>query len=308
MTLTKARTTPGGFTNGTKLDESELDHLQDELIKAVDGSGGGSYTLTDALTIGGDTVTIEDLEVDGSFGATTASSIVLNSTGGSVVVTAGNGDANLTSTNYFARLRSTNSQAEVTAGAKVVITAGTELDIEGATLDFDISGAADIRVGSESGVDFISFDNNVSVRKVYPIVPNVVNKTNTTWTESVTSYSRGTAYDGASLSVALSLPETANTVENIRVWYNTSALPSSTGLEVEAYKVSGYGDSTLLDQDTDTAQSGDVLFTPALAYPLSINGASYYLLLTLKGPLGGSGTVTVYQVEVTYGVDALGGF
>lgn len=44
---------PGGWAFGDILDEDQLNDLQDELIKAIDGVDGGSYTLSAPLSIDG---------------------------------------------------------------------------------------------------------------------------------------------------------------------------------------------------------------------------------------------------------------
>ena len=51
MTLTRAK--PAGFSPGTRLLASELNTIQDEYIKAVDGYGGGTYSLTAPLVLSG---------------------------------------------------------------------------------------------------------------------------------------------------------------------------------------------------------------------------------------------------------------
>jgi hypothetical protein len=51
VTLTLAKA--GGWSIGEILTSDQMDHIQSELIKAIDGSGGGSYSPSANVTIGG---------------------------------------------------------------------------------------------------------------------------------------------------------------------------------------------------------------------------------------------------------------
>lgn len=55
---------PTGWTTGDTLTETQINQIDAEHAAAIDGSGGGSYTLTSPLSISGDTVEIEDLSAD----------------------------------------------------------------------------------------------------------------------------------------------------------------------------------------------------------------------------------------------------
>lgn len=68
MTLVKGK--PSGFNPGQRLLASELNTMQDEYVKAIDGYGGGTYSLSSALNIDGN-VTLDILRTtsdDGYFG------------------------------------------------------------------------------------------------------------------------------------------------------------------------------------------------------------------------------------------------
>lgn len=79
MTLSLIK--PGGWAFGDLLDEDQMNDLQDELIKAIDGVDGGSYTLGGVLTVGGANIHFTgNVFVDDD---------LLLGTGGSTTVTAG---------------------------------------------------------------------------------------------------------------------------------------------------------------------------------------------------------------------------
>jgi hypothetical protein len=54
MTLLKARPVAGGFQEGTRLLAAEMNTIQDEYVKAIDGYGGGTYTNTSRITMNGE--------------------------------------------------------------------------------------------------------------------------------------------------------------------------------------------------------------------------------------------------------------
>jgi hypothetical protein len=58
VTLTAAKV--GGWSIGELLTSDQVDHLQAQILKAVDGIDGGTYTLSAALIIAGDTVRIDE--------------------------------------------------------------------------------------------------------------------------------------------------------------------------------------------------------------------------------------------------------
>jgi len=72
---------PAGFITGTRLLASELQTWQTDFVNAIDGAGGGSYTLTAGLSISGDVVTLEDLTVtaDVTLGTSGTDTLTVNS-------------------------------------------------------------------------------------------------------------------------------------------------------------------------------------------------------------------------------------
>lgn len=54
-----------GWTTGDVLTEDQINQIDQEHANAIDGADGGAYTLSAPLSISGDTVTIDDLEVSG---------------------------------------------------------------------------------------------------------------------------------------------------------------------------------------------------------------------------------------------------
>lgn len=51
---------PTGWTVGDLLTEDQINQLDADHVKAIDGTGGGTYNLTAPLTLAGDTVTISE--------------------------------------------------------------------------------------------------------------------------------------------------------------------------------------------------------------------------------------------------------
>lgn len=71
----------GGYVTGDLIDESEINYWCSILPDAIDGAGGGTYTLSAPLIIDGDTVEIETLNVAGELdvaGDVTLGTTVLN--------------------------------------------------------------------------------------------------------------------------------------------------------------------------------------------------------------------------------------
>ncbi|HTJ17842.1 MAG TPA: hypothetical protein VL494_13775 [Steroidobacteraceae bacterium] len=70
MTLTNPK--PLGWAFGEILTSTQINSVASQLTHALDGAGGGSYTLSAPLTIGGDTVTISDTLVAPTISGNTA--------------------------------------------------------------------------------------------------------------------------------------------------------------------------------------------------------------------------------------------
>lgn len=78
MTLTKANVLGFGFNE--KLTSDQVNHLQDELVKALDGAGGGTYAPTDPIIIGGDGLAVTTTFSAGSATVTGPLSVIGTST------------------------------------------------------------------------------------------------------------------------------------------------------------------------------------------------------------------------------------
>lgn len=83
MTFIPARATPG-FQAGTRLLDTELNLLQNQLVQAVDGYMGGTYPLQHSLVIGGMSLNanVGAGALDAHFGGLLTSTTGLQSTGG----------------------------------------------------------------------------------------------------------------------------------------------------------------------------------------------------------------------------------
>lgn len=55
---------PTGWTTGDQLTEDQINQIDLEHSRAIDGTNGGTYSLTSSLIIGGNIVHIDNLEVD----------------------------------------------------------------------------------------------------------------------------------------------------------------------------------------------------------------------------------------------------
>ena len=67
MTLSRSSGKTSGSTwqNGERLKSSQMNHVEDELVKAIDGVNGGTYTLATSLVIQGQPTTMSGLTVTG---------------------------------------------------------------------------------------------------------------------------------------------------------------------------------------------------------------------------------------------------
>ncbi len=78
----------GGYATGDLIDESEINYWCTALPDCVDGAGGGTYALSNPLTITGDVVTFDDLVVnddltisgDTIIGSASADTLIVNAT------------------------------------------------------------------------------------------------------------------------------------------------------------------------------------------------------------------------------------
>lgn len=102
MTLTAANI--GGWSLNEILTSAQMNHLQSELVKALDGEGGGSYVLTAPLNLDGDELQIEDtlrmqagsaLVISGTAVMTAASSSIVDFDSGSFLNISAGADMNI---------------------------------------------------------------------------------------------------------------------------------------------------------------------------------------------------------------------
>ena len=67
--MTLADPKPGGWASHEVLTSTQMNAIRTELLKAIDGAGGGSYSLSAPLIFGGDTLRVDD-ELQINAGAT----------------------------------------------------------------------------------------------------------------------------------------------------------------------------------------------------------------------------------------------
>lgn len=133
MSLSPAN--PGGWSLNEVLTSAQMTFLQNELLKAIDGVDGGTYTLASSLTFAGANVIFEndiELAATGRLNANAGSSINVDS--GALVQI--DGDVDLTS----------GAQFDVEGGADFNVLSGATLDVLlGAVLN--VFGVLDIESG-----------------------------------------------------------------------------------------------------------------------------------------------------------------
>lgn len=130
MTLTAAN--PGGWSLNEVLTSLQMTHLQNELLKAIDGVNGGSYTLAAPLTIGGADVTFaSDVFLTG---ATSFGSITIPS-GETLTVSAG-------ATASFL------GNAAFTGGADLDLASGSEIDMASGSALL-LGGSMNVEAGAQ---------------------------------------------------------------------------------------------------------------------------------------------------------------
>lgn len=141
MTLTAAKV--GGWNTGDVLTSDEMDHLQAELLKALDGVNGGSYTLGSHLTLGG----AGELRISGTQRVLSGGSLIFDagSTFGSGASLALTGGADLT--------LNSGSDLHLLSGATGTFDAGSILDVFG---DLDIESGGDLTLRSGGELDALS--------------------------------------------------------------------------------------------------------------------------------------------------------
>ncbi len=126
MTLVAAK--PGGWNLEDVLTSDEMNTLQEELLKAIDGVGGGTYTLSAPLVLDGETVTLSNVG-----GATFTAGAVLALTEGADM-TVGE-----------------NSTIALATGALLTIADGANITLSG---DMTLTGTGDIIVEDNALVTF----------------------------------------------------------------------------------------------------------------------------------------------------------
>lgn len=139
MSLTPAN--PGGWSIYELLTSDQANHLQGELLKAIDGQDGGTYTLLDDLVFAG----VGEVQVESLLRMIAGSSVVADS-GSSVTV---DGELILSvadGASLSGALTVTNTgSVTVAAGGELILQDGADATIElGATLTVDDGGLIDL--------------------------------------------------------------------------------------------------------------------------------------------------------------------
>lgn len=160
MSLTAVK--PGGWAIGEILTSDQMDALQSEMLKAVDGVNGGSYTLGSSLTFAGADVRIAaDLEIlsTGQINANSGSEINVDS--GAQIDVAGDlnllsgGDLNVLSGGEIA----VDGNIEVASGGIVNLNSGGRMDVNSGA-DFNVESGATLDL---TGTMTVGATGNVNV-------------------------------------------------------------------------------------------------------------------------------------------------
>ena len=149
MTLSEAKA--GGWSSEELLTSAQMNALQSELIKAVDGAGGGTYTLTAPLIFSGDDVRFDSDDVDivagGELSVLASATLAIESSG-LLLVEAG-GQLIVQSSG----LMQVAGDLEIVVGGNLNVESGGALDIlSGGALDVQSGARLDIESGGEIAV------------------------------------------------------------------------------------------------------------------------------------------------------------
>jgi hypothetical protein len=146
MALTAANL--GGWSLNEVLTSAQMNHLQNELLKAVDGVNGGTYTLASTLTFQGADVRIAaDLEVISGGEINIQSGGALNVLAGGVLDFSG--DLHISSGGEL--IVESGGLVTFENGSDMFIDGTAVVDLEG-TIDVNAGGAIDINAGGDLSV------------------------------------------------------------------------------------------------------------------------------------------------------------
>lgn len=154
MSLTAAN--PGGWSLNEVLTSAQMTHLQNELLKAIDGVNGGTYTLASPLEFAGADVRIAaDLEVISGGEINIQNGGALNVLAGGVIDFSG--DLHISSGGELVvesggLLTLQNGSDMAVDGTALITLDGTLLVDAGGSIEVNGSGAINLNVGSDMTV------------------------------------------------------------------------------------------------------------------------------------------------------------
>lgn len=153
MTLVEAKA--GGWAVDEILTSTQMNTLQSELVKAVDGDGGGTYTLSAPLIFTGDDVRLDSDDIDivagGELTVLASATLAIEASGQLLVEASGtlncDGAANIR----------TGALVTVESGGNVLFESGSDLTVEnGATFLVEQGVAATLQMGSGASSIFFT--------------------------------------------------------------------------------------------------------------------------------------------------------
>lgn len=177
MTLTAAKS--GGWATEDLLSSAQMNALQTELLKAVDGAGGGTYTLSAPLIFTGDDVRLDTDDIDivsgGELSILSGGLLAVESGGGLQIESGGaldvlsGGAVDLQSGATFDV--ESGGILNVLSGGEINLNSGGTLTVDGGSLvdvisgsfftfftgsQLTINGGAEIQIASSGLVDVVS--------------------------------------------------------------------------------------------------------------------------------------------------------
>jgi hypothetical protein len=126
--MTLADPHPGGWIDHEVLTHAEMNIIRTELLKAIDGSGGGTYTLTAPLILAGDTVRVDE-------------QLFINGTGELIT----DGDVTIQG----------NSELLVTSGSELTVNPGALMSVygdAGFAGDVSLQGTVELEAGASLSI------------------------------------------------------------------------------------------------------------------------------------------------------------
>lgn len=175
--MTLADPKPGGWAFGEELLSSQTNAIRNELLKAIDGQDGGTYTLTADLAFDGvgDVVVAATLRVDPTGTVELVSGSALNVQSGAQIDVLSGGNLNVQSggainllgtsdLNVSSEINLTGADINLDAASSIQLVGGASIDVD-ASSSVDLAGVINASNGSQislaSGSDITALSGSL---------------------------------------------------------------------------------------------------------------------------------------------------